>query len=118
MVSGSLTLTNRRLEWERSSGPILFEFVTETLAALRTDKGPGRVSVSADAVAVAPAGHIGPWRFWFGPGFLMWGPFESRDKIAVYVIDTRETLEFAVKDANGWLSDLMQAGARQGVFER
>lgn len=116
-VPGLLTLKNGRLEWRRSRWAFPLNFLIEPIESLVMTKGPSRMSMNANEVAVASAGYWNPW--WSGPGFTLGGFLdEPRPCIAVYVIESSQTFEFAVRDADRWLSDLLQAGAKQGVFSK
>lgn len=124
MVGGGLTLNDDHLEWKRSpwAFPIALPLVGPLLAVLM-DKGPGRVEFEVHQVLVAPAGRMVPWPFivfialtWWGIGLFVSIPIVflsgwGRRCVAIKAAGEERPYCFAVRDVDGWISELTRAGA-------
>lgn len=129
MVGGTLTLSDNRLEWKRSRWALLMVLpLLGPILALTMNKGPKQLSLDVREAAVAPAGRMIPWPFlillsltWWGIGLLVSTPLMlltgwSRRSLAVHSADGAETYCFAVRDVEGWLTDLAAAGGTKAVL--
>jgi len=107
-VGGTLTLTNNGLVWERSRGWFF-------ASGLLGDRGPKRLEFELGTTKAGPAGRLIPWPVIIFTGFggALIGLFSGwfRKCLGVQPQDAKEAYCFAVKNVEGWLSDIQSARA-------